>query len=171
MPAEVSSALGFVVLVLLVMAAWRDIATRTIPDTIGLLLLATGGLMRIREGPSALALSAGIALLLFALLLITYARGLLGGGDVKLMTAIAVGLSPFDCYRFVMATAITGGLMGICYLLLSRRLSGRYEPNHTSLLNRVGAIECWRIRRRASLPYGVAIAAGGAFALLRSGSF
>jgi prepilin peptidase CpaA len=170
-PAEVSSALALAVLVLLVMAAWRDIATRTIPDTIGLLLFATGGLMRIREGPLALALSVGIALLFFALLLIAYTRGLLGGGDVKLMTSIAAGLSPFDCYRFVTATAIAGGLMGIAYLLLSRWLSGHYEPNHTSLLNRVCAIECWRIRRRAALPYGVAIAAGGAFVLLRSGSF
>ena len=171
MPAEVSSALALAILVFLVMAAWRDIATRTIPDTIGLLLLATSALMRIRDGPLALALSAGIAMVLFALLLIAYARGLLGGGDVKLMTAITVGLSPFDCYRFVMATALAGGLLGIAYLLLSRRLRGHYKANRTSLLNRVGAIECWRIRRRASLPYGVAIAAGGAFVLLRSGSF
>ena len=63
-------------------------------------------------------------MVLFALLLIAYSRGLIGGGDVKLMTALAVGLSPFDCYRFVVATAIAGGLLGIAYLLLSRRLAG-----------------------------------------------
>jgi prepilin peptidase CpaA len=158
-------------LVLLVMAAWRDIATRTIPNTIGLLLAAAGAFARILEGPAAFAFSAGSALLLFALLLILYSRGLLGGGDVKLMTAIAVGLSPFDCYRFVIATALAGGVLGIAYLLLSLRLNGHYKAGRSSFVNRVGAIEAWRIRRRASLPYGVAIAAGGAFVLLHAGRF
>ena len=37
--------LRLTILVFLVMAAWRDIATRTIPDAIGLLLLATSALM------------------------------------------------------------------------------------------------------------------------------
>jgi prepilin peptidase CpaA len=157
-------------LALLVMAAWRDIATRTIPDTISLLLIAIGALARILDGPAALALSAGTALLLFALLLVLYSRGLLGGGDVKLMTAIAVGLSPPDCYRFIIATALAGGLHGIVYLLLSRCLNGCYKPGRSSFLNRVAAIESWRIRGRVSLPYGVAIAAGGAFVLLHSGS-
>jgi prepilin peptidase CpaA len=151
--------------------AWRDIATRTIPDTISLLLIAIGALARILDGPAALALSAGAALLLFALLLIVYSRGLLGGGDVKLMTAIAVGLSPLDCYRFVMATAIAGGVQGIAYLLLSRWLNGRYKAKRSSFVNRVAAIEARRIRRRVSLPYGVAIAAGGAFVLLHGGIF
>ena len=87
---------------------------------LSLLLLATGGLARILEGPSAFALSVATALLLLILLLIAYSRGLIGGGDVKIMTALAVGLSPLDCYRFVVATAIAGGILGIAYLLLSR---------------------------------------------------
>jgi prepilin peptidase CpaA len=156
---------------LLVVAAWRDIATRTIPDKIGLLLGAAGAIARTIDGPVALACSAGSALLLFALLLILYSRKLIGGGDVKLMTAIAVGLSPLDCYRFVMATALAGGLLGVAYLLLSRRLNAHYKAGRSSFVNRVAAIEFRRIRRRASLPYGVAIAAGGAFVLLHGGIF
>jgi len=79
---------------LLFVAAWRDVVSRTIPDGVGLLLLAIGGLSRLFEGPSALATSAGAALLLFVLLMVVYSRGLIGGGDVKLMTAFAIGLSP-----------------------------------------------------------------------------
>ena len=161
-------------LALLVASAWCDIATRTIPDLIGLLLLALGGFARVLEGPAALALSAATALTLFLLLLAAYSRGLLGGGDIKVITAMAVGLSPLDSYRFVVATAIAGGVLAILYLMLSQRLRARHgaPPSKTkrSLLGRVAAIECWRIRRRGSLPYGVAIAAGGAFVLLRSGS-
>ena len=163
--------LVFTMLVLLVVAAWYDVATRTIPDIIGVLLVVMGGLARLIEGPSALAFSAGTAVLLFGLLLIVYSRGFIGGGDVKIITALAVGLSPFDSYRFVVAMAVAGGLLGIVYLLLSRRMNALDLIRRTSSLGRVLAIEAWRIRRRGSLPYGVAIAAGGAFVLLHPGSF
>jgi prepilin peptidase CpaA len=162
--------LSGVTLGLLMMAAWRDLATRTIPDTIGLLLVATGAMARILNGPSALALSAGTALLLFVLLLVAHSRGFIGGGDVKVMTALAVGLSPLDCYRFVIATAIAGGFLSVGYLLFSRRPTGISERKRTSALARVVAVEIWRIRRHWSLPYGVAIAAGGAFVLLHTRS-
>jgi len=159
---------------LLMMAAWRDVATRTIPDTISLLLAVTGGLARVIEGSSALALSAGTALLLFVLLLIAFSRGVIGGGDVKLMTALAVGLAPLDCYRFVIATALVGGLLGISYLLLSHllppgNLQGLCQTRRVSFLDRVAVVESWRIRRRGPLPYGVAIAAAGAFILFHQG--
>jgi prepilin peptidase CpaA len=156
---------------LLLVTAWRDVVTRTIPHRIALVLVAIGAIARIVDGgPSALALSAGTALLLFVLLLVAYSRGFLGGGDVKIMTALAVGLSPLDCYRFVIATAIAGGFLGTGYLLLSRRSAGRCERRRTSVLTRVVAAELWRIRRRWSLPYGVAIATGGAFVLLHAWS-
>jgi prepilin peptidase CpaA len=158
-------------LALLMAGAWRDIATRTIPDAVSMLLLTLGGLARLLDGPSAMFFSVVTALLLFILLLTAYSRGLIGGGDVKLMTAFAVGLSPLDSYRFVVATALAGGLLGIAYLLLSRRTHFTGATRRTSLLSRVFAVEAWRIRRRGPLPYGVAIAAGGAFVLLHSGSF
>jgi prepilin peptidase CpaA len=155
---------------LLLIAAWRDVVSRTIPDTVGLLLVAVGGLSRLFEGPSALAISVATALLLFVLLMVAYSRGLIGGGDVKLMTALAIGLSPLNCYRFVVVTAITGGLLGIAYLVLSRSKRTPHRASGRSLLRRVMAVEFWRARRRGPLPYGVAIAAGGTFVLLHTGS-
>jgi len=160
--------LGMVALLLL--AAWRDVATRTIPDTISLLVLVFGTLLRSQEGPSALALSAGASLALFTVLLIAFSRRLIGGGDVKIMTALAVGLSPLDCYRFVIATTIAGACVAIAYLVLSRTVTG-LRTGRTSLLGRVAAIESWRIRRCGPIPYGVAIAAGGASVLLLPRSF
>jgi Flp pilus assembly protein protease CpaA len=52
-------------LALLLIAAWRDVATRAIPDTVALLVVTLGLLARALEGPLALALSLGTALLLF----------------------------------------------------------------------------------------------------------
>ena len=161
---------ALVMLALLLAAAWRDVLTRTIPDTIALLFLFIGAVARLHEGVSDVAASAATALLLFAVLLVLFARGMLGGGDVKLMTAIAVGLSPFDCYRFVVATALFGGLLAVGYLLLSRTTRRAPAITRRSLLGRIFTVEGWRIRRRGPLPYAVAIAAGGAFVLLQPGS-
>jgi prepilin peptidase CpaA len=158
-------------LTLLAAGAWQDIATRTIPDEVSALLFVGGGLARLIQGPQELFYSGIGALVLFLLFMFAYSRGLIGGGDVKLMTAFAIGLSPSDCYRFVVATALAGGVLGIIYLLLSRRLVPMRMSRHASLLKRVIAAEAWRIRRRGPLPYGIAIAAGGAFVLLHPGSF
>jgi prepilin peptidase CpaA len=158
-------------LALLLIAAWRDVATRTIPDTVSLLVVGVGLFVRLLDGPWALVVSAGAALLLFLLLLILFARGLIGGGDVKIMTALAVALPPLGTYHLVVATAIAGGVLGIAYLILSRLPRRRARTRRKSLAGRVAAVESWRIGRRGPLPYGVAIAAGGAFVLLSPGKF
>jgi prepilin peptidase CpaA len=162
--------LALLATVLLALGAWRDIATRTIPDMVGLLLLAIGGCARLLQGPLALTSSLGASFILFSMLMIAYSRQLIGGGDVKVMTAFCVGLSPLASYHFVVATAIAGGLLGLLYLLLSRMPDFVCRTKSRSLLGRVLAIEAWRIRRRGPLPYGVAIAAGGAFVVFSSGS-
>ena len=156
-------------LMLLTLAAWRDVATRTIPDTISVMLFVLGVSARLVQGPMDLAVSVGSGLLLFICLMLAYARHLVGGGDVKIMATFSVGLSPLDSYRFVIATAIAGAVLGICYLLLQRVTDLVSLPRPRSVIGRVAAIEFWRIRRHGPLPYGVAIAAGGAFVLLLSG--
>lgn len=157
------------VLALLLIAAWRDFATRTIPDTVSILIAALGILLRALQGPSALVVSAAAALLLFLVLLLLFARGFIGGGDVKIMTALAIALPPADSYRFVIITVMAGGVLGIAYLLLSFRPRRPSGTGPKSLLRRVAVIESWRIGRRGPLPYGIAIAAGGAFVLLFPG--
>jgi len=159
------------VLVLLLSAAWRDIATRTIPDTISILLLIIGAAARILLGPAEFAMSLASALMLFLLLMIAFSRELIGGGDVKIMTAFAVGLSPIDSVRFVIATTIAGGLLGVVYILLSLTRKVTRLRGGIPFLTRVIVVEAWRVRRRAPLPYGVAIAAGGVFVTLHRGSF
>jgi prepilin peptidase CpaA len=154
------------VLSLLFIAAWRDIATRIIPDYVTLILLGLGALLQIQNGVLALVGSAGTALLLFVLLMIAYSRQLMGGGDVKMMTAFAFGLTPIGTYWFVTSTVLAGGLLGIAYLLLSRYQHKPHADNRASPIARVLAVEAWRVRKRAPLPYGVAIAIGGAITLL-----
>ncbi|WP_458094598.1 prepilin peptidase [Roseomonas sp. WA12] len=155
------------VLALLAHAAWRDISTRLIPDQSSLALLACGLALRAPYGPTALAASFAVAALLFILLFILAMGGLLGGGDVKLAGAIATTLPAATIPDFVIATAIAGGLLGGGYILAARVVPPMAAGPR--LVTRVMAVEAWRIRRRGPLPYAVALAAGGTFALM-SGS-
>ena len=105
---------------LLLAAAWCDIATRTIPDGISIALATSGLLARALEGLAPAAASLLVAAGLFAALLPLHARGAFGGGDVKLITALAVGLSPLATVDFLVATVMAGGALGVAYLALRR---------------------------------------------------
>ncbi|HWX50014.1 MAG TPA: prepilin peptidase [Roseomonas sp.] len=161
--------LFFAFLPILAVAAWRDVATRTIPDSVSLFFALTGIAFRFWAGPQALLASLLSAALLFTLLLFLFARGALGGGDVKLMSALALGMAPAAIWDFLIVTAAAGGVLALAYLVLSRLIPAHLaRPTAVrAVLPRLFRVEAWRIRRRGPLPYGVAIALGGAMVLLR----
>jgi prepilin peptidase CpaA len=155
--------------VLLLTAACRDLVTRTIPDTVSILLVACGLASRALTGSSGLIASVVASITLFCLLLLAHGRGMLGGGDVKLMAAVACGLSLPELYRFILVTGLSGGVLAGIHLSFRRILKG-FAPMKppspgTNALYRLLAAERWRIARRGPLPYGVAIACGGIAAL------
>ncbi|MBL6457168.1 prepilin peptidase [Belnapia sp. T6] len=159
---------------LLILAAGRDVATRTIPDGIVLLIALLGLVGRLAIGPAAMFQALPAALLLFLVLLGLAMRGWLGGGDAKLAGALALGLPPATTWNFVLFTSLAGGVLGLGYIAGRVLLAGRAprQPLAAPLaspaapLARVLAVEAWRLRRGGPLPYGVAIAAGGLLALL-----
>jgi prepilin peptidase CpaA len=154
---------------LLLLAAWCDLATRTIPDGVSAALAVLGLLARAAEGPVPAAASCLVAAGIFASLLPLHARGALGGGDIKLITALAVGFSPLSTVDFLAATVMAGGLLGLVYLSL--RLLPEPSPLAPRPLawrpRRVLALERRRVARRGPLPYAVAIAAGGVLTLMK----
>jgi len=151
---------------LLVVAALSDVARRVIPDGVCVALAVIGVMLRLFAGAAALLWSAGIAVALFTVLVLVHSRGALGGGDVKLATAMCLGLSPAQAYRFLVATVLAGGLLSVAYLALRYARPPPRTTREASLFRRVITVERWRIRRRGSLPYGVAIACGGAWVTL-----
>lgn len=166
-----SQSLTPLALLLLGIAAWRDIATRTIPDRISLALAALGLLGRLPEGAMGIAASLGTALALLLALVPLHAGRVIGGGDVKLLVALACGLPPLDSARMLVATALVGGGLGLLYLALRPAMPApRPAAAGAPLLGRVLAAEAWRIRHGGPLPYAVAIAAGASLVLLQKGS-
>ena len=154
----------------LLVATWHDIATRTIPDAIAIGIALLGAANRLLTGLPALALSLAAALVLLLLLTVLHARGLLGGGDAKLIAALCLGLSLPSAYRLLVATALAGGALALLHLILRRAVRGTPArqplPRGASLPRRIFQAERWRISRHGSLPYAVAIACGGLWAIL-----
>jgi prepilin peptidase CpaA len=154
---------------ILLVAAWNDVATRTIPDGLSLALVAVALLLRpFDDGLVPLAWSFAGALGLFIALAFLHAYGILGGGDVKLAAALACVLPLHTLGVFLTATAIAGGFVAALHLSMRLLPAPLPAPAGAPALLRVVAAERWRVARRGSLPYGVAIAAGGWFALLRA---
>lgn len=133
-------------LALFAVSAVSDLRERRIPNLLTL-SLALVGLARIgwglAAGAPAPALAADLAVgaAVFALATVGFGFGLLGGGDVKLMAAGALWLGAGSVLPFLMATALAGGLLAMIFVARRLLASGRSVA--------------------PSLPYGIAIAAGG----------
>jgi prepilin peptidase CpaA len=155
-------------ILLLVYVAMIDIATRLIHNEICLLLALLGIASQI-AGPTHVAESLVTATVLFLLLLVIYERGWIGGGDVKLMVALAIGLPLAGVVRLLTATALAGVVLALVHLILRLLPYPKLAPAGSSLARRVYAVERWRNLRHAPLPYGAAIACGGIWTLLNNG--
>lgn len=145
----------------LLAAALSDLARRIIPNEACMIVAICGLSLRLGHGLAAAAISAGFAALLFLCLVLLHGWRLLGGGDVKLIVACAVGLAPAKLLLLLLAVVMAGGLLAGLYLalrLLPPRRFGKRRP--AGWARRVLRVEHWRISRHGSLPYGVAIAAG-----------
>ena len=147
--------------VILAIAAWCDVATRTIPDRLSIALLALGiGSRLVLEGPQAALISAGLALLVFLGFALLHARGFIGGGDVKLIAALVAGTAPAAVPDLLIAIALAGGVIGLAYMALARTMSKPALRPHAVLPVRIAVLEANRIVRRGPMPYALAIAAG-----------
>ncbi len=158
------SILPFVCVVLTLAASMHDIVARTIPNGLAL-ALAIAGVAAAAIGGTLLGslLAAGGVFLLSAL---CWRRGWMGGGDVKLLGAAALGMPPGSVLPFVAAVTIAGGGLAILYLAARPLVPAPASARPKGLAGRAVRVERWRIRRGGPLPYACAIAAGVLFVTL-----
>ena len=155
-------------ILLLLYVATIDVATRSIRNDICLALALLGIASQL---PNSMQVAESLisAAILFLLLFVLYMRGGIGGGDVKLLTALAVGFPPTGVIQLLTITALAGGVLALVHLLMRLLPYPRLAPAGSSLVRRVYAVERWRHLRHAPLPFGVAIASGGIWAVLSKG--
>jgi prepilin peptidase CpaA len=101
-------------------AVFSDLRSRVIPNWISIAAIA-GALVyhAFRHGPFGLATAAGGTLLGFAVFLVFYLLGGMGGGDVKLMAAFGALLGPLGILVAALLAAMIGGLTAASSLLLN----------------------------------------------------
>lgn len=120
---------------LVLLAAGRDLAERTIPNRFIVLALLLSLPAHLLAGSPAWHPPAGLAtgLLLFLPL---YLAGGMGGGDVKLMAAVGAFAGPALALQIALATCIAGGALSLGFLTAPR------------------------VSRHSTMPYGPSIAIG-----------
>lgn len=140
---------------LLALAAYSDAQQFRIPNAISLAMVAAFPIY-VGLAPTAVPwlLASTIAVGILVLGLIAFSHGLIGGGDAKLLSAVALWAGPEHVLEFLFVTALAGGLLAVL-ALASARFAG--------LGAGYGQIE--------KIPYGVAIAAGGIAAVVAAPAF
>ncbi|HEY1798456.1 MAG TPA: prepilin peptidase [Stellaceae bacterium] len=103
--------------VLMAIAAFEDFRRFTIPNwlTLGLCLLWPLSLLAAPDGSGAIG---GLAcgLIVFAVGALLFARGYMGGGDVKLLAAAALWAGPALLPTLLIATGLLGGVLALILL-------------------------------------------------------
>src|SRR4249919_53148 len=158
----------FLEILLLLYIAMIDIATRLIRNEI-CLILALLGIVGQFASPLQITESMILATILLVLLMVIYQRGWIGGGDVKLLVALAIGLPLVGVIQLLTITALAGGVLALAHLMMRLLPYPKRAPAGSSLVRRVYAVERWRNLRHAPLPYGVAIACGGIWTVFNQG--
>ncbi|WP_370178355.1 prepilin peptidase [Alteriqipengyuania sp.] len=91
-----------------------------------------------------IALQLAVALAAFAILAVLFALRAMGGGDVKLLTALALWIAPLQFGQLVVLMALLGGALTLAF--------GAWHVMQ-------------RRKERLAIPYGVAISAAGLWVL------
>jgi len=145
-----------------------DIAVRLIRNEV-CLAVALLGIIGQLASPMQVAQSLIVAAILFLLLLALYIKRWMGGGDVKLLVALAIGLPLIGVIQLLTVTALAGGVLALVHIVMRLLPNPALAPAGSSLVRRVYVVERWRHLRHAHLPYGVAIVCGGIWTILNRG--
>jgi len=119
-------------------AAFTDVRARRVPNWLTLPTLAVALILAIPGGLAHFAVALLVAAAMVVLGLWLHSRGILGGGDVKLLVAIGTLVGYPNCIALLLYTALAGGLLSAAVAL----------------------------RRGQFVPYALAIAAGFAVLVL-----
>jgi prepilin peptidase CpaA len=138
--------------------AYGDIRTRRIPNELVVAILTLAAFRIALAGdPSAALYTLAASVALFAATFLLFWRGLLGGGDVKLLVATGFLIGYHDLFQFLFVMSICGALVALAVVA------------HNSLGGAAAALEHQEPPEppaRLTVPYGVAISLAGIVTLL-----
>lgn len=140
--------------VLLGWAALSDLQRRVIPNRISVAILALYPAHALTLSASQVAWSVAVAAGVLILGMVVFARGWIGGGDVKLLSVVALWAGWPLAIELAVVTSLFGAVLALSWIALVRH----FPPLFPSTAAANG---------RTEMPYGVAIAAGGVYVATR----
>jgi len=138
----------------MLMAAYKDLTSYTIPNVISLILLGTFLALSPFMGLSwgEFGVHIGVFAGSLALMMLMFGFGWIGGGDAKLFAATAIWWMPYDLMVYTLYTAMAGGALALVLLMSRKMLPAQVQTAgwvHTLL------------RDETKMPYGLALAFAG----------
>jgi prepilin peptidase CpaA len=144
--------IAFAAMALLIIAAYSDIRTFRIPNALAIGVAALGVARLVLLGdPISAIYAVGMLVLVFIIGFLLFSRGLIGGGDVKLLMATTLLIRYRDFLEFFVLMSVFGALLSVAVTVL-HSVPLFAGPRMTA--------------SRLAVPYGVAIAAAGVVTLL-----
>jgi len=149
--------IAYLSIALLVVAAYSDIRTLRIPNALVGAIAALGILRLVLLGnPITATYAVGAALLVFFVGCVLFRYRIVGGGDVKLLTATIPLIWYRDLFNFLSLMSIIGALLAVVVVLVHNYLPLVSGPCLAARLP----------KGRLPVPYGVAISFAGIVTLL-----
>jgi prepilin peptidase CpaA len=166
---------GAVLFILINLAALHDVRHRRIPNPVTCIIVALWAAYALWNSPADPAASLGVAAAVLAAGFLCWHLGWLGGGDAKLLAALSLWAGPEHALPMLSVVALAGGVLAslmafarqpaVSLLLACISLHGvgaRSAGSSPGERSAGDPVHGWPDRAgRLSVPYGVAIAAGG----------
>lgn len=135
-------------------AAAMDLLTMQIPNRISAALVLAFFPLALMAGlqPWEIVHHLMAGFIVLAIGIVLFSRGWFGGGDAKLMAAIALWVGLENLYPYILYVVFAGGLMASVFL------SARTVPLPRPLLGQAWAVRLHRVN--SGIPYGLALAVG-----------
>lgn len=151
-----SAVLGLAIGILAIIA-YGDVRRRQIPNTLSLAIAALGLVrMALAHDPVAAGYTLAAGAVIFAVGFLLFCRGAIGGGDAKLVPALALLIGYQQLPGFLFLMSVFGGALAVVIVAaepLRRRAGGLLQAAKPAP------------GERPTVPYGLAIAAAGAITL------
>jgi prepilin peptidase CpaA len=141
--------------------AYSDLRSYVIPNRVCLAIVGLYPAYVLASPPpvdwvGALAVSG----IIFGIGFVMFTMRLMGGGDIKLLTATALWAGPQNIFLFLVVTGLAGGLLSLA-AIIKLRMSLPRQSTRSGFGVWLGPA------LKANVAYGIGVAAGGMFVALR----
>lgn len=144
-------------------AAYSDVRTRRIPNSLCAGLLACGLFISVFGGWQHAVISVALFAAVFLAGTLLFSMKLIGGGDVKMLAASAATLGWPGAPWFLLYTILAGGVIGVAIALARGRMRPMLSALKAMVLPMISGLRPAVVPSAAgSMPYGLAIFAGAA---------